>query len=149
MTVKKRPPKRKAGAVKISPKQLTVQYSDTHDLLDKLLNVSQSLSRLHSHALLSRSASAESDANPRKYLGSAADEDALGPSAAYRIVSDCAGESDVMKKLGDIPGLDCAIFQSCVQTGVTKLGYVCNPFPCAPATTLWQVIIAIQGSPKA
>jgi hypothetical protein len=149
MPAKKTKPARKpVRKIKLAPQQLTVKYADTHDLLDKLQSLSQSITRLHSHALKSVAATIPGIANPQQRLKLAADADVLGPSTAFDIVTQCAGETDVNKQLGDIPGLDSAIFQSCVQSGVARAGYKPLPFACDPSMTLWQVITAIQDSPK-
>jgi hypothetical protein len=74
--------------------------------------------------------------------------DVLGPERAFKIVTDCAGETDLTKKLGEIPGLDLVIFQSCVQTGIISNGYKPGNIPASPGTTLSDVLQAIQGCTK-
>src|SRR5258706_15615719 len=109
---------KRSSSIKVSPKQVTIQYSSSHDLLDKLFGLTQSVSRLHSHRLLAEAAGSKIVGSALDYISTVDIEDVLGPERAYVIVTNCAGETDLTKKLGDIPGLDPAIFQSCVQSGV-------------------------------
>lgn len=139
---------KKSKSVTISPKQITIQYSNSHDLLDKLFAVTQSVSRLHSHRLLAEAAGSKITGSTIDYISTADIPDVLGPERAYAIVTTCAGETDLTKKLGDIPGLDPVIFQSCVQSGVIAAGYKPGNVPASPGTMLWEVLQAIQGCTK-
>ncbi len=145
-TVNRRSSKPQRTSAKFTSGELKIQYSNSHDLLEKLFNLTQSVSRLHSHALLAGGVGLH--AAPEDYA-TATSQDVLGPSAAYDIVTGCAGETDISKKLSDVPGLDPAIFHDCVKTKIEAAGYVPGDIPASPSTTLWEVIVAIQGCPKA
>ena len=129
--------------------ELRLRFSDSHDLIDKLHRVTQTLSRLHSHQLLAANSIAGATSDDALAQLAASDiPDVLGPQKAYDIVTNCAGETDLTTKLGDIPGLDLRIFQNCVQQGVRSAGYKPGTIPASPTNTLWDVVVAIQGSPK-
>jgi uncharacterized membrane-anchored protein YhcB (DUF1043 family) len=140
--------KKPSSRLSLNKKKLVIEYADSHDLLDKLLTATQAVSRFHTHALLT---SDQKQASSASFLNQVADldvPDVLGPQRAYDIVTGCAGETDLSKKLSEIPALIPAIFQTCVQEGVTDAGYVPGNVPAAASTTLWEVVQAIQGCGK-
>ena len=137
-----------SSKVSLNKKQLVIEYADSHDLLDKLLTATQAVSRFHTHAILGADRNATSGPS---FIDQVADldvPDVLGPQKAYDIVTGCAGETDLSKKLSDIPALIPAIFQTCVQQGVIAAGYTPGNVPASPSTTLWDVVQAIQGCGK-
>jgi hypothetical protein len=135
-----------ASKVQVTPGEVRIKYSDSHDLLEKLFGLSQSVSRLHTHALLANKPAKQ--INALDYMSEASIPDVLGPQRAFEIVTNCAGETDLTKKLGEIPGLDPVIFQTCVQSGVIGAGYKPGSIPASSNTTLWEVVQAIQGCTK-
>jgi hypothetical protein len=137
----------KPGFLSLKPNELRVKFSNSHDLLDKLHGVTQTLSRLHSHQLLA-AASARPLPNALSQLSAGGTPDLLGPQKAYTIVTGCAGVTDLNTKLGDIPGLDLKIFQTCVRQGIVSAGYKPGVIPASPSNTLWDVVTAIQSCPK-
>jgi hypothetical protein len=137
----------KSSPVSLSQNELRIKYSNSYDLLDKLQSLSQSVSRLHTHQLIANESEAPVAGNILDYL-STDDIDVLGPERAIAIVTTCANDKDLSKKLSDIPGLDPVVFESCVETGVIKAGYKPDKIPASPSTTLWDVVQAIQGCSK-
>jgi hypothetical protein len=158
MTKKVQPPKKNktpakkqigptSSPVSLTKNEMRIKYSNSYDLLDKLQSLSQSVSRLHTHQLIAQQSGAAVAGNALDHLSSD-DVDVLGPERAIAIVTKCANETDLSKKLSDIPGLDPIIFQSCVKTGVIAAGYKPDGVPASPSTTLWDVVQAIQGCSK-
>ena len=136
----------KSSPFTIGNNELRIKYENTHDLLDKLHSVTQTLSRLHTHQLLAHE-SKRVKGSPI-HLSSADLPDVLGPVRAFSIVTGCAGEQDPNSKLGNIPGLDLLAFQSCVQQGVISAGYSPDGIPASASSTLDDVITAIEGSSR-
>jgi len=140
--------KKTSSRVSLNKKQLVIEYADSHDLLDKLLTATQAVSRFQTHAILTTN---QKKASRPSFIDQVADldvPDVLGPQRAYDIVTYCAGDTDLSKKLSEIPGLIPAIFQTCVQQGVSNAGYLPGNVPATPSTTLWEVVQAIQGCGK-
>jgi hypothetical protein len=136
----------KPGFLSLRRNELRVKFSSSHDLLDKLHGVTQTLSRLHSHQLLA-AAPARNLPNALSQLSASGTPDLLGPQKAYTIVTGCAGVTDLTTKLGDIPGLDLQIFQTCVRQGIISDGYTPGTIPASPSNTLWDVVTAVQSCP--
>lgn len=134
-----------SGSTTIRKNELRIKYSDSHDLLDKLQNVTQYVSSKHSHQLLAHEAGKLVRGNASDLISTADIPDVLGPARAYTIVTGCAGEQDPNTKLGDIPGLDLLGFQRCVQKGVISAGYKPGPIPASANNTIDDVITAIEG----
>src|ERR1700719_2800860 len=82
----------KSGFLNIRNKELRIKYSNSHDLLDKLQTVSQSLSRLHSHQLMAQGAGAGATlvGDALDHLSTSDIPDVLGPERATTIVTECA-----------------------------------------------------------
>ena len=134
-------------SISLDKNELRIKYSDSHDLLDKLLGATRSISRLHSHQLLSAKPNSTIASNVLTQFSSADAAPDLGPSAAFDIVTTCANRTDLNLQIGEIPGLEPTNFQKCVQDGVEGAKYVPVDFPASSSTTLWAVVQAIQASP--
>jgi hypothetical protein len=138
----------KSSAITFGKNELRIKYSDSHDLLDKLFGVTQSVSRLHTHQLrAARESGGTVASNALDHLSTADIPNVLGPSRAYDIVTECAGQTDLTTQIGDIPGLDPRIFQACVQKGVLSAGYKSGGIPASSSNKLWDVVVAIQSCP--
>jgi hypothetical protein len=135
----------KSSFVTIRKNELRIKYSNSHDLLDKLHRATQSVSRLHTHELLAYKTGASFTGNNLSHLSTSDIADVLGPENAYAIVTQCAGETDLTTKVGDLTGSDPVVFQRCVQQKVLSAGYKPGNIPASSSTTLWDVVQAIQG----
>ena len=133
-----------ASSIKLGKGELRIRFSDSQDLQDKLLSTAQSLSRAHTHMLLANSSG--TDIQGGVLENATLTQSELGPQKAFAIVTGCANETDLTKKVGDIPALNPLIFISCVQDGVTAAGCTPGNIPGSSDTTLWDVVQAIEGS---
>jgi hypothetical protein len=124
--------------------ELRIRFANSHQLLDTLHSEAHSISLLHSYHLLTSDAGAgRATATP------AAIEVGDGPTTqtAIDIVTGCASDTDLTATLGDIPGLDPQIFQSCVYSKATAAGFHPGTIPASSSTTLAQVVQAVVGNP--
>ena len=138
----------KSSSIQLRDSELRIKYSNSHDLLDKLQTAAQSVSRLHAYQSLAEASGGKAKAAVLPRLSQADLTEDLGSQAAIDIVTGCAGDTDLTATLGNIPGLDPVLFQSCVQSKVVAAGYKPASFSTSSSTALWQVAQAIQGSSK-
>jgi hypothetical protein len=144
-----RPPRSSiASSIKLGKGQLRIKYSDSHDLMDKLLSVTHSVSRMHTRNILLPGVAGAKIRGGTLDSISFNDPPTLGIAKALEIVSSCAGgEEDMTKKVGDVSTP--IVFSNCVGSGVDSEGYKPPDYiPESPDTILLQVVEAIQDSPK-
>jgi hypothetical protein len=136
----------KSNAISLTKKELRIRYENSHDLMNKLFQVTQHVANLHASQSLVTAAAARGKVLAR--FSPADVPNVLGPVNAGAIVSSCAGSNDGNTVLGDISGLDLRIFQNCVQQGVIGAGFKPGVIPASSSTKLDNVIQAIAGSPS-
>ena len=125
--------------------ELRIRFANSHQLLDKLHTEAHSISLLHSYNLLTKGRG-KLQAAARPLTAEVGD----GPTTqtAIDLVTNCAGDTDLTATLGDIPGLDPVVFQSCVQSAAVSAGFKPTSIPASSSTTLSAVVQAVVGSPK-
>jgi hypothetical protein len=135
----------KAPSVTRKSKELRIRFANSHQLLDMLHTEAHSVSLVHSYQLLTKGGGrARTDAR----LSTADIGDGPTTQTAIDLVTNCAGDTDLSATLGDIPGLDPVIFQSCVQSAATAAGFKPTSIPASSGTKLSDVVQAVVGSPK-
>jgi len=136
---------KQAASVVRKSNELRIKFATSHQLLDKLHAEAHSVSLLHSYQLL------KSPPRAKRAIASLAAADVGdGPTTqtAIDIVTSCAGDSDLTAKLGDIPGLDLQIFQSCVYSKATAAGFTPGSISVSSSTELADVVQEVVGDPK-